>query len=127
FSATMPKEIERLAREMMVDPISVTVGPKARPVDLIDQQLHVLAPAAKVSHLIRLVGRPEFESVLVFTRTKTGANQVFNDLRKARVPVAVIHGDRAQEERIRSLEAFRHGQIRVLVATDVAARGIDVE
>ncbi|MFG0318327.1 MAG: DEAD/DEAH box helicase, partial [Planctomycetota bacterium JB042] len=127
FSATMPREIERLAREMMVDPFTITVGPKARPVERIDQQLHVLSPAAKSRHLLRLVDRKEFESVLVFTRTKTGANQVFNDLRKARIPVAVIHGDRAQEERIRSLEAFRHGQIRVLVATDVASRGIDVD
>ena len=127
FSATMPKEIERLAREIMTDPVNITVGKKSQPVDRINQELHVLSPNDKLRHLVRLVKQKDVESALIFTRTKSGANQVFTDLRKARVEVAVIHGDRAQEERIRSLESFKQGTIRVLVATDVASRGIDVD
>ena len=127
FSATMPPEIERLAQKMMNDPVMITVGPKTRPVDQVRQELYPVDPSRKNRVLVDLLNRDEMFSVLVFTRTKVGADQVTAGLKKRGVSVAVIHGDRSQAERFAALEQFRQGQIRVLVATDIAARGLDIE
>ncbi len=127
FSATMPPEIERLAREFMVDPQTITIGHKSRPVDLVRQEAVAVSPQHKTSVLVDILRERAMRSVLVFARTKVGADRLFNDLRRHRFNCAVIHGDRSQEERFKSLEAFRQGQVDVLVATDVAARGIDVD
>ncbi len=127
FSATMPREIERLADEMMNDPIKITVGRKSQPVDRVKQEVYSVSAEGKADLLRRLLLDQGLESVLVFTKTKVGANRVYGDLMRRGFSVGVIHGDRTQEERFRSLEAFRHGQLRVLVATDVASRGIDVD
>ena len=127
FSATMPPEIERLAQQIMNNPVTITVGPKSKPVENVRQELYPVDPADKNRLLVDLLLRDEMDSVLVFTRTKVGADQVTAGLRKNGISCAVIHGNRTQVERVQSLEGFRAGQIRVLVATDIASRGLDVD
>ncbi len=127
FSATMPPEVARLAGEMLLQPMRVEVSPKVITVDKVTQNVHFVHAADKRTHLIKLLGDPALSRVIVFTRTKHGANKVADSLDRARIPAEAIHGNKSQNARQRALERFRSGDARVLVATDIAARGIDVD
>ncbi len=127
FSATMPPEVTRLAHEMLFQPVRVEVTPQVVTVDKIQQNVHFVNAADKRTHLIKLLGDPALSRVIVFTRTKHAANRVAETLERAKVPAEAIHGNKSQNARQRALERFRSGRARVLVATDIAARGIDVD
>jgi ATP-dependent RNA helicase RhlE len=127
FSATIPPEIVRLADSMLSDPAKVSVTPSATTVERIDQKVMFVSRKDKFSLLAHVLGDPEVSRVLVFTRTKHGANKVATQLEKARVQADAIHGNKSQTSRTRALDSFRRGRTRVLVATDIAARGIDVD
>jgi ATP-dependent RNA helicase RhlE len=127
FSATMPPEVAKLAAEMMRDPLRVEVTPKVVTVEAIDQRVFFVEAAQKPALLARLLEDARLARVIVFTRTKHGANRVAERLEKSGVPAEAIHGNKSQSARQRALEAFRNGRARVLVATDLAARGIDVD
>ena len=127
FSATMPPEIRALAAELLHDPVDVAVAAVAAPADNVDQRLYFVDKADKRKLLLRLVRDPAMSRSLVFSRTKHGANRVAQFLDKGGVRSAAIHGNKSQGARTRALEAFKRGDISVLVATDIAARGIDVE
>lgn len=126
FSATMPPHILALAREVQRDPVKVEVA-VARPPDSIDQKLYPVPKHLKAQLLLSLMGQDEMTSVLVFTRTKHGADNLMLKLKKAGIKAATIHSNRTQGQRVAALEGFRRGRYRVLVATDIAARGIDVD
>ena len=126
FSATMPDSIVRLASRFLTDPVRVEVDRQSTTVDRISQTVMFVAKANK-RHLLRdLLRNDEVESAIVFTRTKHGANRVTKDLVKAGVHAAAIHGNKSQSARQRALDGFKAGTLRVLVATDIASRGIDV-
>jgi ATP-dependent RNA helicase RhlE len=127
FSATMPKEIRHLADALLKDPVSVEVTPVASAAPKIEQCVIHVSRELKQSLLERLLEGDDMESVVVFTRTKHGADRVMKRLLRAKVDAAAIHGNKNQNQRQRALDAFKAGKIRVLVATDVAARGIDVD
>ena len=127
FSATMPRNIAELAGQYLRDPVQVAVTPVATTAERVAQQVifaHTGAKQALLNHLLR---DPAIERVLVFTRTKHGADRVVRGLDKAGVAASAIHGNKSQPQRERALAAFKDGSCRVLVATDIAARGIDVE
>ena len=127
FSATMPPEIVRLADSMLISPARVEVTPSATTVERIDQRVMFVSRKDKRSLLAHILDDAEVAKVLVFTRTKHGANKVVRQLEKAKVQAEAIHGNKSQTSRTRALENFRRGRTRVLVATDIAARGIDVD
>jgi ATP-dependent RNA helicase RhlE len=127
FSATMPKEIRRLADTLLVDPVTVTVTPVSSAVDRIDQLLYFVLKAQKTQLLIHLFDEMKMERTVVFTKTKHGADRLTRKLKAAGIRAEAIHGDKAQNQRIRALDAFRSGRSPVLVATDVAARGLDID
>jgi ATP-dependent RNA helicase RhlE len=127
FSATMPRPIAELAEDYLNDPIAVVVTPAATTVDLVDQGIVFVARADKCDLLTRLLQDPSLARVLVFTRTKHGADRVVRHLEGAGIDVTAIHGNKSQPQRERALANFRAGRTRVLVATDIASRGIDVE
>lgn len=126
FSATMPPEVSTLAETLLRDPLRVDVA-RGAPAKLpIEQYVHFVEPTAKRALLGRLLAEPAMSRVIVFTRTKRGANQVADALDTKGVPVAALHGNKSQPARQKALEQFRTGRARVLIATDIAARGIDV-
>jgi ATP-dependent RNA helicase RhlE len=127
FSATMPKEIETLAAELLRDPVKVSVAPAATTVELIDQRVILVETAQKRDVLAKILDDSSFGRTLVFTRTKHGADRVVRHLDTAGIDSVAIHGNKSQGQRERALAAFRAGTTRVLVATDIAARGIDVD
>jgi ATP-dependent RNA helicase RhlE len=127
FSATMPADVARLAGEMLRQPIRIEVSPSAITVDRVDQRVFFVEAKGKRAFLAKLLGDPALARVIVFTRTKHGANRVAEYLGKAGVATEAIHGNKSQNARQNALELFRAGRARVLVATDVAARGIDVD
>ena len=127
FSATMPAEVESLATDMLRQPVRVEVTPNVVTVDRIEQRVLHVPTDGKRAALVKLLRDPAFARVLVFTRTKHRANRVSADLDKAGIVAAAIHGNKSQQARQRALEGFRAGQMQVLVATDIAARGIDVD
>jgi len=127
FSATMPDPIRRLANTLVKDPQMVAVDPVASTVDVVTQQVYFTDRDQKRDLLVHLLDDAEFQRVVVFTRTKHGSDRVARHLEKAGKSVAAIHGNKAQNHRTRALEGFRGGKIQVLVATDIAARGIDVD
>ncbi|MBV8399878.1 MAG: DEAD/DEAH box helicase, partial [Acetobacteraceae bacterium] len=127
FSATMPRPIAALAEEYLDHPITVAVAPAATTVDLVDQGIIYVASAEKREVLAGLLGDPSLARVLVFTRTKHGADRVVRHLENAGINAIAIHGNKSQPQRERALASFRAGRTRVLVATDIASRGIDVE
>lgn len=127
FSATMPNAIVKLASAFLTDPIRVEVNPQSTTVDRIAQQVMFVARPDKKRLLAHLLKGPEVESAIVFTRTKHGANRVVKDLSRVGVVAAAIHGNKSQGARTRALAGFKDGEIRVLVATDIASRGIDVD
>jgi ATP-dependent RNA helicase RhlE len=127
FSATMPPDIARLAASILRDPIEVAVTPVASTVERIDQRVLFVDRANKRALLAELLKDKAIDRVLVFSRTKHGANKVAEDLAKRHISAEAIHGNKSQTARQRALENFRAGKIRVLVATDIAARGIDID
>ncbi|MFN3231463.1 MAG: DEAD/DEAH box helicase [Alphaproteobacteria bacterium] len=126
FSATMPKEIKGLANDFLTDPVEVSIGPASRPIDKIDQRVIRVDRADKGRSLIDLLKTADLERAIVFTRTKHGADKVKRQLEKAGLPAGAIHGNKSQNQRTKALDAFKKGTAPVLVATDIAARGIDV-
>ena len=127
FSATMPPPIVALAREMLKDPFTVNLERKAAPAVGITQAVYPVPQELKTALLLELLRRGEVARVLVFTRTKHRANRLAEFLDRHRVPCARIHGNRSQAQRTEALAGFKAGRFRVLVATDIAQRGIDVE
>jgi ATP-dependent RNA helicase RhlE len=127
FSATMPADIEKLAREILNQPVKVEVTPKVLTVDKIDQRVIFVDAQNKRSLLSTLLADPQLSRVIVFTRTKHGANKVADHLGKVGVDAEAIHGNKSQGARQKALARFKSGQARVLVATDIASRGIDVD
>ena len=127
FSATMPPPIMKLAGELVRDPASVTVSPEAPTVEKINQRVMFVAKSQKDALLHHLLEQhPEWNKVIVFTKMRHGADRVCKKLFRAGVSCAAIHSDKTQGQRTRALEGFRRGDVRVLVATDIASRGIDV-
>jgi len=127
FSATMPKEIAELANAMLRNPVRVAVTPAASTVERVEQRIIHVDRAAKAALLAEVLRAEPIERVLIFTRTKHGADKVVRSLAKAGLDAAAIHGNKSQSQRERVLDAFRTGAVRTLVATDIAARGIDIE
>lgn len=127
FSATMPPEIRELAESMLHDPVSVAVAPVSATADRIEQHLYFVDKANKRSLLAELLADGSVKRALVFSRTKHGANRIAQFLEKRNVSSAAIHGNKSQGARTRALDGFKSGNLRVLVATDIAARGIDVD
>jgi ATP-dependent RNA helicase RhlE len=127
FSATMPPDVAKLVSEILVAPQRVDISPKAVTADRIEQNVHFVETKDKRALLSALLGDKAMARVLVFTRTKHGANKVAAHLENSGHAVEVIHGNRSQNARVRALEEFRSGRARILVATDIAARGIDVD
>jgi ATP-dependent RNA helicase RhlE len=127
FSATMPKEIAGLAHDMLNEPAQVSVTPVATTAERVDQHVFLVDGGAKRDMLIELMGDADISRAIVFTRTKRGADRVAQQLDAAGVGAEAIHGNKSQSQRIRALDSFRKGRTRVLVATDIAARGIDVD
>ncbi|MBM3163198.1 MAG: DEAD/DEAH box helicase [Chlorobi bacterium] len=127
FSATMPPEIVKLAATILHNPSKVAVTPVSSTVEIINQQICFVDKGNKNSLLVHLLENPEIRTALVFTRTKHGADKVVKYLQKHNITAAAIHGNKAQNARQRALANFRDQSMRVLVATDIAARGIDVD
>jgi ATP-dependent RNA helicase RhlE len=127
FSATLSRDIEKLTQEFLHRPKTVEIGKRTNPADTVRQCIHEVPKSAKLSLLKHLLHDNDLYSVLVFTRTKHGADRVARQLSKAKIPTAAIHSNRSQNQRARALQDFKDGKTRVLVATDIAARGIDVE
>ncbi len=127
FSATMPGEIGQLASELLRNPETVAVTPVATTVDKVVQRVIHVNPVAKNTLLAELLADPAFSRTLVFTRTKHGADKVVKSLAHAGIASQAIHGNKSQPQRERALAQFKSGSVRVLIATDIAARGIDVD
>jgi len=127
FSATMPQEITRLADAMLRDPAKVAVTPQATTAERVNQRVILTDKSAKNALLAEVLKSEQSDRVLVFTRTKHGADKVVRVLEKAGLRAEAIHGNKSQNNRERTLKAFRDGSLRTLIATDIAARGIDVD
>jgi len=127
FSATMPAEIQALAQSMLRDPVEVAVAPISSPAQRVEQFLYFVDKGNKRSLLAHLLATGDLGRTLVFSRTKHGANRVAEFLHKQGVSAAAIHGNKSQGARTRALDGFKRGDVQVLVATDIAARGIDVD
>lgn len=126
FSATMPKPVERLARELLRDPAHVAIGERRNPAATVDQRVVRVDEPNKLPLLLHLLRGNAGHRTLVFVRTKQRADEIADALYDAGFPAALLHGDRTQAERRRALNALRYGDVDVLVATDVAARGLDI-
>jgi ATP-dependent RNA helicase RhlE len=126
FSATMPAAVAELAQSLLNDPVRVEAAPQATTVEKVEQQVLLTATPAKRARLAGLLADPALARVIVFTRTKHGADRVVKNLEKDGFGAEAIHGNKSQNARQRALQGFRDGRVRVLVATDIAARGIDV-
>lgn len=127
FSATMPREISKLIDTILVKPVKIQVAPVSSTIDTIKQSVYLVGKRNKKSLLIHLLKDKSIESVLVFSQTKHGANRLTGDLIKVGIQAQAIHGNKSQNARQLALSNFKEKKIRVLVATDIAARGIDVE
>ncbi len=127
FSATFSADIRKLAQSLMHLPKRVEVSPGQRTVERIEQRVHPVDKARKRALLSYMIGDGNWRQVLVFTRTKHGANRLCQQLEKDGLPAAAIHGNKSQGARTRALQGFKEGRIRVLVATDIAARGLDID
>ncbi|MGD0024097.1 MAG: DEAD/DEAH box helicase, partial [Xanthobacteraceae bacterium] len=127
FSATMPRAIAELVAQMLRDPATVAVTPVASTVECVEQRIIRVDRVAKPAVLVDVLQREAVDRALIFTRTKHGADKVVRGLVKAGIAAQAIHGNKSQSQRERVLAAFRKGEVRILVATDIAARGIDVD
>lgn len=126
FSATMPKQMEEIASTYLTDPVKVQVSPPGKAADKIDQVVHFIAKAEKTALLIELLDKHRDESAIVFARTKHGSERLMKSLVNAGFAADSVHGNKSQGQRERAIKAFREGETMVLVATDVAARGLDI-
>ena len=127
FSATFPDEIRRLAASFMHDPVTIEVARRNTPAELVAQIAHPVDAGRKRELLAHLVKSNDWQQVLVFTRTKHGANRLAQQLERDGIEADAIHGNKSQNARTRTLKRFKDGELRVLVATDIAARGLDIE
>jgi ATP-dependent RNA helicase RhlE len=126
FSATMPPEVEALARKYLRKPLVVQVGRRSEAANTVTHAVYPVPKDKKSALLIELLNKPEMDSVLVFTRTKHGADRVVRHLERAGVNAIAMHADKTQGQRTKALEDFKSGRVRVLVATDIAQRGLDI-
>ncbi len=126
FSATMPPEIENLTSWVLHEPEIVEIGIRRSPAETVSHALYPVAREQKFDLLVALLEKTDFCSVLIFCRTKDGADRIANQLKEAKHSVAVMHSNRTQRERMDSLEGFKSGKYEVMVATDIASRGIDI-
>lgn len=127
FSATMPAEIVRLSQSILNNPVKIEVTPVSTPAETVEQAVYFVEKEDKRSLLIHLLKNNEIESALVFTETKFSADKLCNALHRENIKVQAIHGNKSQAERQKALNNFKNKNIRVLVATDIASRGIDIE
>jgi ATP-dependent RNA helicase RhlE len=127
FSATFSDEIRKLSAQFLKDPATVEVARRNTPAELVTQYVYHVEANRKRELLSHLVSKNNWEQVLVFTKTKHGANRLASQLQKDRINADAIHGNKSQNARIRALEDFKAGKVKVLVATDIAARGLDIE
>jgi ATP-dependent RNA helicase RhlE len=127
FSATIPHEILSLATDLLTNPVRIEVTPPEAMVDSISQSLYYVGKKQKSRLLLHLLTNASLHSVLVFTRTKHGANKLVKELLASGIKADAIHGNKSQSARLQALKGFKSGSIRVLVATDIAARGIDID
>lgn len=127
FSATMPAEIEVLAEAILTDPIKIQITAETVTIDLVNQSVYHLEKANKIPLLFNILQKPDFEKVLIFCKTKYGADIIVKALEKASITAASLHSGKTQAVREEALQNFKDSNLRVLVATDVAARGIDVD
>jgi len=127
FSATMPSEITRLANSILTNPVKIEVSPEQKTVETVNQAVYFVTKSDKKKLLIHLLKNENIESALVFTRTKRGADVITRVLNDAKIHADSIHGNKSQQARQRALNNFKLNRTRVLVATDIAARGIDIE
>ncbi len=127
FSATMPKNIVQLSRTILSNPVKIEVSPVSSTADTIQQYLYYTNKADKKNLVLHILKDDKLDQVLLFSRTKHGANKIVKQLAAAKIKSAAIHGDKAQNQRQKALEQFKNKKIRVLVATDIAARGIDID
>jgi ATP-dependent RNA helicase RhlE len=127
FSATMPADIQDLSRSILKNPVRIAITPVATTAETVDQRVYLVERTQKRALLEHVLGDATVTRALVFTRTKSGANRVTRQLQEAGIEAGVIHGNKSQNARERALEDFKRGDSRVLVATDIAARGIDVD
>lgn len=127
FSATMPPDVAKLASTLLHNPVRVAIKPEETTVEAIEQSLYFVDQANKRRLLNDLLQDERIESALVFTRTKHGADRVVKDLLRSGITAAAIHGNKSQNARVRALEGFKSNDTRILVATDIAARGLDID
>jgi len=127
FSATMPNNIVKLSRDILKNPEKIEVSPVSSTAETIQQYLYYTNRTTKKNLLTHILRDDEIDQVLVFSRTKRGADRIVKNLKKKKISSAAIHGDKAQNQRQKALKQFKSGDIRVLVATDIAARGIDID
>ena len=127
FSATMPDSIVKLSKTILTDPIRVEVARVSSAAETVEQRMLFVSQGAKRDLLVQILNQPDVETALVFTRTKYGADKVVRYLKKHDIQGEAIHGNKSQPQRDKAMNAFRKGKIKVLVATDIAARGIDVK
>lgn len=127
FSATMPPEIEKLADTILTNPIKITITPPASPIDIIEQEIYFVDKVNKTKLLMHVLSAEEYDSVLVFSRTKHGADKIVKDLNNNGFKAVAIHGNKSQTNRQMALSDFKKRKTRILVATDIAARGLDIQ
>ena len=127
FSATFPEDIRNLANKMLSSPVSVEIGERNAAAEKIEQAAYFADKGQKRGLLSWLIGSGDWRQVLVFTRTKHGANRLAEQLERDGFTAAAIHGNKSQGARTRALADFKRGAVRVLVATDIAARGLDID
>lgn len=127
FSATMPDDIIALSRKILSDPVKVAVSPVSSTAETIRQFLYYTNKSDKNNLLLHVLRNPELDQVLVFARTKHGADRIVRNLSKSKISASAIHGNKSQNQRQKALGRFKDGGVRVLVATDIAARGIDID
>jgi ATP-dependent RNA helicase RhlE len=127
FSATMPQNIVKLSQTILKDPIRVEVSPVSSTAETVNQYIYYTNRNTKKDLLLHILKNPEIDQVLLFSRTKHGADRISRNLHKQKIKSAAIHGDKAQNNRQKTLKQFKDGELRVLVATDIAARGIDIK
>ncbi|WP_439185114.1 DEAD/DEAH box helicase [Carboxylicivirga taeanensis] len=127
FSATMPPKILKLSQEILVSPKKVAVNPVSSTAETIQQRLYTTNKDSKKNLLLHILKEQDMDQVLLFSRTKHGADRIVRNLRQKKVTCAAIHGEKSQNQRQKALKQFKMGEIRVLVATDIAARGIDID
>jgi ATP-dependent RNA helicase RhlE len=127
FSASFSRDIEKLTHEFQKSPKTIEIGRRANPAETVTQFVYDVPPHLKSALLLHLLADPKFNTVLAFTRTKRGADRIARKLEAGGIKTGTIHSNRSQNQRLRALEDFKSGAVRVLVATDIAARGIDVD